>query len=360
MKKVRMFGPIGDSSGYGSAVRNFAEAFSISNIPVQFNFPKNKMNFVKGFRNFEGATNTDFYLHCPPFTKHKSSNYKIGYFYWEADKLPHSWAKDLNFLDEIWAPCELVRKACLEAGFKKTIKIVPTPIKTFDLSIKTRIPSAFSSKDVLSDKIFKFYSIFQWHERKGYKELLKAYLKEFSSYDDVVLILKVNTLNIRGYDSQKVRNDILKIKKYIGNKNSPPIFLSEGIIPLDQIYALHNSADCYVSAHHGEGWGMPIHDAMYAKRQLILTQYGGVTEFLDDSAAHIINHVLKPVSGMDWSSLYGPYQRWAHPDVDHLAQLMRDVYLNHTKYQFKAENAQIVAKSMTIERIAEIISRELE
>ena len=37
---------------------------------------------------------------------------------------------------------------------------------------------------ILLKNIFKFYSIFQWNERKGWRELLGAYLDEFSSKDN--------------------------------------------------------------------------------------------------------------------------------------------------------------------------------
>lgn len=358
MTAVRFFGPIGENSGYGQAVRNFTHAFSESGIPTQFKFSHSNSKYLKEIKNHEGSTNIDFYLHCPPFNKHKSNNYKIGYFYWEADRLPNFWAKSIDILNEIWAPCDLVKTACERAGYKGRIKIVPTPVKEFDLNSGIGIPAIFSNEYLLSEDVFKFYSIFQWHERKGYKELLKAYLGEFSADDNVVLILKVNPLAIGGQDENKIVADILKVKNFIGKKPYPPIFLSRKIIKREDISALHVVSDCYVSPHHGEGWGMPIHDAMYAGKQIITTKFGGVTEYLDDTSAHIINHKLKPVSGMEWSPLYGPYQLWAYPNTNHLAGLMRDVYLNKDKYTFKSEAAKNIASQMSISSIAKIINRE--
>lgn len=359
MRRVRLFGDIGESSGYGKAVKNFAEAFSQSKVPTKLNFPRSKMNHVSHLSNYQGGTDTDFYLHCPPYAKHRSNNYKIAYFYWEADKLPKNWIKPIRDVHEIWAPCELVRKACLSSGYTGKIKIVPTPMKRFSLKQKIAIPSYFSNEYILSDEIYKFYSIFQWHERKGYKELLKAYLSEFTSDDNVVLILKVNPLKIKDYDEARISRDILKVKGYLGKKNYPLIFLSKQIVPTRDIHALHALADCYVSPHHGEGWGMPIHDAMFAGNQIITTKFGGVTEYLNDNSAHLIKHELKPVTGMQWSPLYGSYQKWAYPSVKHLAGIMRDVYVNHDKYEIKSKNASKLAKTMDIESVAKIINREL-
>lgn len=360
MKAVRMFGPINSTSGYGNAVRNFAEAFALSDIPIQFRFAEKRMKYVSSFKQHNGATNIDFYLHCPPYTKHKSKNYKIGYFYWEAETLPHHWRRDIKVLDEIWAPCRLVEQACRKAGFKKKIRIVPTPIRPFSLDDKVDIKSNFSEKYILSDKVFKFYSIFQWHERKGYKELLKAYLSEFSEDDNVILILKVNPLNVNGYTSENINNDILKIKSFIKNKNPPMIFLSKSIVHRSYINGLHSIGDCYVAPHHGEGWGMPIHDAMWAGKQVITTQFGGVTEYLDNKSAHLIDFDLKPVTGMEWSSLYGTYQKWAYPKVHSLRRLMRDVYENKDAYKEKGIRACKIAKEMDIKSISKIINKELK
>lgn len=360
MRVVRMYGPIGDTSGYGNAVKNFAEAFSRSDVPVIYKFQTSKMKYVKNFKQYNGPANTDFYLHCPPYSRHKSNNYKIGYFYWEADRLPRHWLKSLNTLNEVWVPCSLVERACRNSGYKGTIKIVPTPMREFSLDIEMGVPSYFSNDYMLSDDVYKFYSIFQWHERKGYKELLKSYLSEFTPDDNVILILKVNPLNIKNYTEDKIKKDILRIKSYIKKKEYPPIFLSSKLVPANQIHALHKMGDCYVSPHHGEGWGMPIHDAMYAGNQIITTKYGGVAEYLSNSSAHLINYDLKPVTGMEWSSLYSTAQRWAYPNEKHLAYLMRDVYNNHKRYKQKAVNAQEIAKSMNIDSVAKILNKNLK
>ena len=170
MNRVRMFGPLGESSGYGNAVKGFAEAFSKSDIPTKFHFGKKAetdySEFMDSLRKYNGDTNVDFYLHGPPWSKHKSQAYKIGYFYWEADRLPISWERVINQVDELWVPCGLVETACRKAKFRGPIKIIPTPGRKWEHKQKIVIPSDFSNDFIVSDDVFKFYSIFQWHERK--------------------------------------------------------------------------------------------------------------------------------------------------------------------------------------------------
>ena len=363
MNRVRMFGPLGASSGYGNAAKGFAEAFSQSDIPTKFQFGKEAeityQEFMDSLRKYNGDTNVDFYLHGPPWSKHKSQAYKIGYFYWEADRLPINWERMINQVDELWVPCGLVETACRRAKFRGPIKVVPTPGRAWEHDQRIVIPSDFSDNFVVSEDVFKFYSIFQWHERKGYKELLKAYFTTFTERDKVLLILKVNPLNVGQYTKPNIKRDILDIKRRLNQKYYPKLFLSSDILDPIYLQALHNTGDCYVAAHRGEGWGVPIHDAMMAQNHLIVTRFGGITEHLDSNSAHIIEHKIGPVSGMDWSPLYGDYQNWAYPSIRSISQNMQEVFKNPKRHSDKALRAKEIADQMSVQAVAKIISKEL-
>ncbi len=364
MAAVRFFGPIGDRTGYGNAVKNFALAFSKSDIPTKFVFGKDAEkrygSFLNDLNHYGGRTRIDFYLHGPPWNKHKSmAAYRIAYFYWEADRLPVSWERSINSVDELWVPCELVKKACLRARFKGRIKVIPTPCDPWEHEDVVSIPSHSFEDFVVSDKVLKFYSIFQWHERKGYKELLSAYYKSFGPHDNVLLLLKVNPLNIAGNTRSTIMSDISLLKRKLNQKYYPPVFLMRDIISTEKIQAIHNTCDIYVAPHHGEGWGMPIHDAMLAGNQIITTRFGGVTDFLNNSSAHIINHSMGPVTNMGWSPLYNKTQNWAYPSYNHLSKIMKEVYNNPERFSNKAEKAKIIAESMTTDEVAKMINREI-
>jgi hypothetical protein len=173
------------------------------------------------------------------------------------------------------------------------------------------------------------------------------------------LVIKTNQLGIGRYTKDRIKADILNIKKKLNQTYYPRIYLCKDIIPTEHIQALHNSCDCYVSAHHGEGWGVPIHDAMISGNHIIATKFGGVTEHLDNSSAHIVDHKIGPVSGMDWSPLYGDYQKWAYPSVRSLSQQMKKVYLNPGAYADRAEKAKVISDTMSIDAVTRIINREL-
>ena len=325
LPSLRVFGNPQMYSGYGQATQNICEAISKSNIDAKFIFSGPNKSFVNNLSNSDINPKIDLYIQPPPFKKHRSNNYKIGYFYWEADLLPKRWSKDIvSSLDEVWVPCELTKKSCIMAGFRNKIEILPTPAHR---------PSGqkiiqFSGPDKslkISDSTFKFYSIFQWNERKGYKKLIRAYFEEFSGQENVVLILKVNPINHKLHGLEKIKKDILKIKRFVSVRKTklPKIFLITNNLDNKSISNIHYSCDAFVLPHNGEGWGMPIHDAINNKNFIITTNFGGITEWLNEDNSFPIDYTMTRVPEMNWNPWYANYQSWANPSLKSTKRLMR-------------------------------------
>ena len=299
------------NTGYGKAASNMIDALSEAGCIVNPIFPGRA----------SPNADIDFFLRPPPWTTGRSRR-KIAYFYWEAIPLPEGWAASLNTVDEIWAPCKLVEDCCKMAGFRGKLHRIPTPAKPLNLS---EVPTAeFSGIDKES---FIFYSISQWHNRKGWTELLNAYFGEFSEDDKIALVIKTNPIN--PLLQNQITEDVRIIKSGFENKSTAPLVLIPGIISEQDLLSIHKSGHCYVAPHHGEGWGMPIHDAILAGKQIIATKFGGVIEHLDDESFYPIPFSMVPVSGMEWNGVYNSNQMWAQPDIESLKSIMREAYSNN-------------------------------
>ena len=276
---IRFLGTPCTKTGYGNATINMAKAFSQSKVRSSFEFD------IKGAVGHESAAESriNFHMQTPPFMKCRQGKYNIGYFYWEADTLPVVWAKNIRkSLDEIWVPCKITKKACLKAGFQGPIEVVPTPMLIGEDPLSVKIPSERSRDRVISDNIFKFYSVFQWNERKGYSTLLRAFYRSFDKFDNVILVLKTNPIIHRGHGLKKIYSDIKKYKRSVSKRGGslPKVFLSTDFLSREHIVGLHKLCDAFVLPHSGEGWGMPIHDAMLQRSFVIATKFGGITEYL--------------------------------------------------------------------------------
>ena len=125
MTDLEVFGNVIENTGYGIATSNFIKSLNTLDINLKFS--------VRGMDDFNKLLSPNIQLHiqCPPYKKKNMragrSKYKIGYFYWEADRLPIQWRRSMQWLDEAWVPCKLVKKCLLKDGFSGPIEIIPTP-----------------------------------------------------------------------------------------------------------------------------------------------------------------------------------------------------------------------------------------
>jgi hypothetical protein len=102
------------------------------------------------------------------------------------------------------------------------------------------------------------------------------------------------------------------------------ISVMDAKMPSGHLGALMAAADCYVSLHRSEGFGLTMAESMILGKPVIATGYSGNLDFMTEQ-----NSFLVPYS---WASVpkgaepYPEGARWADPDLDAAASLMRNVF----------------------------------
>jgi glycosyltransferase involved in cell wall biosynthesis len=86
--------------------------------------------------------------------------------------------------------------------------------------------------------------------------------------------------------------------------------------------SLYKGSDCFVLPTRGEGWCRPCVEAMSMALPTIVTDWSGPSEFLTPKNSYPLK-----IEGMD-EILDGAFRghKWARPDVNHLQELMIEVY----------------------------------
>jgi hypothetical protein len=84
--------------------------------------------------------------------------------------------------------------------------------------------------------------------------------------------------------------------------NYPPIYLISHMLSNDEIVGLHKKGDCYFSTDRGEGFGLSPFTAGSCGNPIIVTGFGGSTEYAKPDNSYLIDYQLTPCSGMPWSS----------------------------------------------------------
>jgi glycosyltransferase involved in cell wall biosynthesis len=122
------------------------------------------------------------------------------------------------------------------------------------------------------------------------------------------------------------------------HRDPPAVRLVARELGDNDICALHRRGNCFVSLCRSEGWGLGAFDAAAHGKPVVTTGYGGQLDYLAGSP-YLVDYDLVPVHDPAGFPSYSPAQRWAEPDVDHGARLLREVMSNRRE-------AETVAGSM--------------
>jgi glycosyltransferase involved in cell wall biosynthesis len=247
----------------------------------------------------------------------------------ETDEIPSEWVRQANLMDEVWVPSRFNVETFQRSGVKRPIYVIPLGVDCnyFHPEINHQT----------FDDVFTFLSIFEWGERKAPELLLTAFNDEFRSGEPVILICKI--LNVDpGVD---VKRDIANLGL---NSGGGQIHVSlNQMIPTYQLGCLYRSADCFVLTTRGEGWGMPVIEAMACGLPVIATDWSAHRDFMNASNAYplLVDKVIPAQAKCPYYAGFG----WAEPSYDHLRVLMRHVFENQEEARVKGLRAAADVRS---------------
>jgi hypothetical protein len=247
----------------------------------------------------------------------------IGQWAWETDVLPPSWMNAFRHLDEIWVNSNFVAE---NLG-----RLSPIPVVVVPQAIT--VPDQAGVEPQLPwDKRFTFVfmlDFFSTLRRKNATGLIDAFTRAFAPGEGPRLLLKSINAEFR-------RQDVDELRFRIGDR--PDIDLIDCYLEPAQKYALLKRADCYVSLHRSEGFGLALAEAMALGTPVIATGYSGNTDFMNDRNSYLVDWTPSRV-GLG-CEIYPAQGRWAEPDLDHAAELMRRVWERPDEAASKADRAR--------------------
>jgi len=123
--------------------------------------------------------------------------------------------------------------------------------------------------------------------------------------------------------------------------------------------ALLMECDCYVSLHRSEGYGLTLAECMALGKPVIGTGYSGNLDFMSPANSYLVDYEMTTVGhGVE---IYPPEGRWAEPDLDHAAALMRGIHADPDAARARGLRAQRdIAASLSPEAVGRIARARLE
>jgi glycosyltransferase involved in cell wall biosynthesis len=249
--------------------------------------------------------------------------YSIGLWFWETDRFTAPMHDALRLVDEIWVTSAYGKRVFGDHG--KPVVEIPLPVLA-----PAAAPLSRAELELPVDR-FVFLFSFDYHSterRKNPTGLIDAFRRAFAPNEGPVLVLK----SINGPN----RIDELEHVR-MAAAGRGDILLLDGYVPEDHRGALLKTADCYVSLHRSEGFGLGLAESMALSVPVIATGYSGNLAFMDDETAYLVG--CEEVEVGPGAAPYPPDGRWAEPDLDHAAEQMRRVVEHPEEAALKAKRA---------------------
>ena len=249
----------------------------------------------------------------------------IGQWAWETDVLPPEWLPAFQFVEEIWAFSRFVAD--------NLARVAPVPVVVVPMAVTVPDTSGVQLPiRIARDDRFTFlfmFDFFSTARRKNPEGLIDAFARAFAEGEGPRLLLKTINGRFRPDAEAELRRRA---------DEHPDIELIDAYLDPAENAALLARADCYVSLHRSEGFGLTVAESMALGTPVIATGYSGNIDFTTAQNSYLVQWT--PTRVGPGCEIYPADGTWAQPDLDHAAELMRRVWQRPEEARGKAERAR--------------------
>ena len=221
------------------------------------------------------------------------------------------------------------------------------------------------------DEDFNFLYVGHWlqgeigQDRKDTGMLVKTFLETFRGKGKKPgLILKTSVGTYSVMDREEILNKIRVIRRAIGDKDLPNIYLLHGELTDEEVNELYNhpKVKAHVSFTKGEGFGRPLLEASISQKPVIASNWSGHLDFLDPEMSVLLPGQLTQLhpSAVVQDMLL-PESGWFTVDYKKAADTLEDVYKNYKKYTDGAKRQSYRSRTeFSLEKMSEKLLSILE
>lgn len=316
-------------SGYGDNARSFALALLEDSDRFQVQFLKTEKAWeyegsdrgrLESIQVVEKAQNCDLVLQVGNPASYKRDFQKPSLFFTQCDlsDLSQEFIQGIKGVDGIITACRSAKRV-----FEKYCSnVYLTP-----LAMNHKVFRPVRRWRTEGPECFSFIFVGSFSFRKGVDLLIEAFFQEFTHHE-------VNLhIHSPGMKPDEVGNYILH-KSRVHNK--PPMFsFSTQALHPEWINRFYNRADAFVSFTRGEGWGMPIAEAMHCGLPVIAPLSTAMLDYLNKDVAFCLRTEKKLIDsiedefGEDFKKSHNtPGNSYYEVDVEEARKSLRNVVSN--------------------------------
>ncbi len=258
----------------------------------------------------------------------------------EHNKLAPAYVNWLDQANLVWTPSAWGKEILTAQGLaSRKVDIVPEGVDA-----EAFHPHCRPNPDARAPQKFRFLMLGKYEERKGYGQLLEAFVAAFGKDPAVELLIKADYFIDQERKQAALRELVARFK-------APNIHILTGALKREELFVIYNIADAFVFPTRAEGWGLPLIEAMATGLPAIAVNYSGQTEFLKEVDGYFmpVAHRMVPIKDPEFMEFVISDEQgcgtWAEADIDDLAQKMRGMVSERVTWRRKALDASRIIRA---------------
>ena len=245
----------------------------------------------------------------PPRVADMDGGINLLNFFWEESEVPREWIEAMNrHLDALTVATRFVKKTLIDNGVSVPIHVIGAGADHVLRHERARYRGDLG-------KGFRFLHVSSCFPRKGVDLLLEAFASAFGAGESVSLIIKTFS-NIHN----RVGEQIAEVRRR--HPRCPEIVLIDEDLAPGELRDVMERCHALVAPSRGEGFGLPLAEAMLLGLPAITTAFGGQHDFCTDQTSWLVDYQFVR-SGSHLASFAST---WVEPDLEELTRALREVY----------------------------------
>lgn len=252
-------------------------------------------------------------VHVPP----SRADLILALFFWEESVIPLETVRVLNgSFQAVLAPSTFVAKTLVDSGVQVPVHMIG---QSPDLSVFRALGAERRARMRPAGPLV-FLHVSSCLPRKGVDILIAAFARAFRRADPVQLVIK-------GYPNP--HNDVAEqiASLQAREPDAPEIVFINHDLAAAEFLKLYRNADVMVLPTRGEGFNLPAAEAMAARLPLIVTGFGGQSDFCDAATTRLLTWRFAPSQ----SHLASGGSLWVEPSEDDLVLALREATVGWTE-----------------------------
>tara|TARA_R110002020_G_scaffold37239_1_gene112452 strand:+ start:40925 stop:42199 length:1275 start_codon:yes stop_codon:yes gene_type:complete len=289
----------------------------------------------------------------------------------ETTKVAPAWIEKSQIMDLILVPSKHSRAVYNNTVYNATNTLTnetklfknETPIEVLPYSTRKYKPAKV---DVDFDTDFNFFTVSQWSPRKNIENTVKWFIEEFYDNPNVGFVIKTNLAKNCLMDRELCYKRIQALLSEYDERECK-IYLLHGHMTDEELAALyvHPKIKSFITLTHGEGFGLPIFEAVCQGLPVIAPAWSGHCDFLwaptktKNSKNKLRPHFIKVDYDLEtvpenvvWEGVIQKDSMWCNARQGASKMSMRNMYKNYERHKSTAKKLQkYIVKEFAAEKL---------